>query len=105
MPARGPVARAPSQTESMKKTILAAALVAAVGSTSCLGPDPAYNSIKNWNATVTSQDWINEGIFLVIQPVYWLSCFGDLVIFNTVGYWSGNYIISEPGPFPGFKMD
>ena len=91
----------------MKKTILAAALVAAVSSTSCLGPDPAYNSIKNWNATVTSQDWINEGIFLVftVVPVYHLALLGDILIFNTVGYWSGNYIISEPGPVPGFKME
>jgi hypothetical protein len=91
----------------MKKTILAGALLAGLASTSCLGPDPAYGNLKNWNATVTDMDWLNEGIFLGLNiiPVYPLALVGDILIFNTIGYWSGNYIFGEPGPFPGFKMD
>lgn len=91
----------------MKKTILASALLAGLFCGSCLGPDHAYNSLKNWNAKVTDQDWLNELLFLGMNvvPVYGIALFGDLVIFNTSGYWSGNYIISEPGPFPGFKRE
>jgi hypothetical protein len=89
----------------MKKTILAGALLVSLSSSSCLGPDHAYNSVKNWNAEVTDQDWLNELIFLGLHiiPVYGVALFGDFVIFNTSGYWGGNYIISDPGPFPGFK--
>jgi len=91
----------------MKKTILATALLASLCCSSCLGPDPAYNSIKNWNATVTDEDWINELIFIGMHvvPVYPFALMGDILVFNTSGYWSGNYLISEPGPFPGFKRD
>lgn len=86
------------------KKLLAGALLACFMSTSCLGPDPAFNGVRNWNAKVTSHDWVNECIFLglTIIPVYSLCLFGDILIFNTIGYWSGDYPFGEPAPFPGF---
>jgi len=88
----------------MKKSIVALALLASLTCTSCLGPDRAYNSIKNWNADVTDHDWANELIFLGLNiiPVYPIALFGDIVIFNTLGYWTGNYVFDDPGAFPGF---
>lgn len=86
----------------MKKTLLAGALALSLMSQSCLGPNNAYNSIRNWNTTVTDQDWINEILFLgmVIIPVYGIALLGDYVIFNTIDYWSGDNPIGDPGPFP-----
>ncbi len=88
----------------MKKLILASTLTFGLATTSCLGPDNTYNSLKNWNAEVSNQDWVNEVIFLGMNiiPVYGVALFLDTVVFNTINYWGDNPI-NDPGPFPGFK--
>ncbi|MCB9916034.1 MAG: DUF3332 family protein [Planctomycetes bacterium] len=87
----------------MKKVLLASLLALGVSTTSCLGPDNTYHSIKNWNAELSEQDWVNEIVFLGLNiiPVYGIAQFLDILIFNTIGYWGDNPI-SDPGPFPGF---
>lgn len=86
----------------MKKSLLAGALALSLLSQGCLGPNNAYNGIRNWNAKVSDQDWVNEVLFLgmVIVPVYGVALLGDYVIFNTIDYWTGENPIKEPGPFP-----
>lgn len=75
--------------------------------TSCLGPDNLYRSVKNWNASLSDQDWINEIVYIafVIVPVYQVALIGDQLIFNTISYWSSEESISDPGEFPGFRRD
>jgi len=89
----------------MKKTAIAAALVLALTCSSCLGPDSLYNSVKNWNAGLSKQDWVNEVVFIGLYfiPVYPIALFGDIVIFNTIDYWTGKPTLNAPGPFPGFS--
>jgi len=84
----------------MKRSLLAV-LCAATMFTSCLGPNRAHDSIRNWNTEVAEADWLNEVIFLglTIIPVYPLAYLGDVVIFNTMGYWGTNPL-SDPGPYP-----
>ncbi|MFN0241810.1 MAG: DUF3332 family protein [Planctomycetota bacterium] len=91
----------------MKKLLLAAVLVLGVSTPSCLGPDNAFHSVKNWNAELSEQDWVNEVVFLglTIIPVYGLAHLVDVVVLNTIGYWSGDYPVKDPGPFPGFTKD
>lgn len=88
----------------MKKSLISAALALALLTPGCLGPDNLYNGIKNWNATVADQDWLNEVIFIGfwIIPVYPIAAIGDIVIFNTIEYWTGDNPIDAPEPFPGF---
>mgnify|MGYP001792664801 CR=1 FL=1 len=85
---------------TMKKMIAAAALT--LGATSCLGPNHMYNGLTNWNARLSDQDWVDELVFLGLNfiPVYGLALLGDVVVVNTIDYWSGENPISEPGPFP-----
>ena len=87
----------------VKKALVAGILTLGLAS-SCLGPDNAYGSIKNWNAGLSEQDWINELVFigLNIIPVYPLALIGDVLIFNTIGYWTGDPVINDPGAFKGF---
>jgi len=91
----------------MKKSIAAAALALGLLTPACLGPDNLYGGIKNWNANVAKQDWLNEVIFVGfwILPVYPLAALGDILIFNTIEYWTGDNPVSEPEPFPGFKRE
>jgi hypothetical protein len=88
----------------MKKKLHALVLAAGLVCSSCLGPDHLYHSIKNWNAGLSDQDWVNELVFLglVIIPVYPIALAGDVLICNTVGYWSGDNPVNDPGEFPGF---
>lgn len=84
----------------MKKLIAAAALT--FGATGCLGPNAMYNSLANWNAEVSEQDWVNELLFLgmTVIPVYPIALWGDIIVVNTIDYWSGENPIGDPGPFP-----
>lgn len=84
----------------MKKLIAAAALT--FGATGCLGPNAMYNSLTNWNAEVSEQDWVNELLFIgmYVIPVYPIALWGDIVVVNTIDYWSGENPIGDPGPFP-----
>ena len=91
----------------LTKTFLSGILALALGSASCLGPDNAYRSVKNWNAELANEDWINEALYIGmhILPVYPLLLLGDIVVFNTIGYWSGENPINDPGDFVGFSRD
>lgn len=86
----------------IKKTILAGALTAGLLTPGCLGPNSAHDNLRNWNAEVTDYDWANELIFLGLNivPVYGLFYMGDILIFNTVTYWSGDDMIGAAGEFP-----
>ena len=90
----------------IKTALLAVTLALVLGSSSCLGPDRAYGQVKNWNASLSDQDWINEIVFLGlwIIPVYPITLLGDVVIFNTMGYWGENPI-NDPGPMKEFNND
>jgi hypothetical protein len=85
----------------MKKTLLGLTLALSVMATSCLGPNRLYNSINNWNAEATEQDWLNEVIYLGLNiiPVYGIALFVDVIAINTIGYW-GNNPVDDPGAFP-----
>jgi hypothetical protein len=97
--------RAGPRLPRMKNSL--AALVIALGLTgsSCLGTDNLYHSIKNWNANLSEQHWISEIVYigLWIVPVYPIALTGDVLIFNTISYWTGKDTIKDPGPFPGFS--
>lgn len=70
----------------MKKALLSLVLALGLASSSCLGPDHLYHSLKNWNANLSDSDWVNELVFipmhLIVLPI---ALVGDTLIFNTVG--------------------
>ncbi|MEM6671206.1 MAG: DUF3332 family protein [Planctomycetota bacterium] len=84
----------------MKKMIAAAALT--LGASGCLGPNNLFNSLHNWNANLTDQDWVDELVYigLNIIPVYGFAWLADAWVLNTIDYWTGNNPVSDPGPFP-----
>lgn len=76
----------------MKNKILILTLASSILFTSCIGSFSAFNGIREWNEGVTSNKFANELIFLAlwIVPVYQFASLGDLVIFNTIEFWSGS---------------
>jgi hypothetical protein len=88
----------------MKKALLASLLTLGLAGSSCLGPDNLYGSLKNWNAEMSDQDWLNEIVYVafLIVPVYPVALLVDVVALNTIGYWTGEYPV-KADPFPGFS--
>jgi hypothetical protein len=75
----------------MKKALAAAVLALGLFS-SCLGPDKLFNKLHDWNLRATENRWANEGIFLVLTiiPVYGLAYVADIVVLNSIEWWSGD---------------
>ena len=85
----------------MRKALLACALASSLVAFSCLGPNRAMNKVNNWNATVTDMNWLNEVLFIFpLGFVQSIAYYGDVLIFNTIQYWSGDNPIGDPGTFP-----
>jgi dipeptidyl aminopeptidase/acylaminoacyl peptidase len=68
----------------------------------CLGNFKLTTGLWGWNTSISGgyqgdagQDWVNELVFLafVIIPVYQIAALADVIIFNTIEYWSGESVL------------
>ena len=79
----------------MRKRVLTVALVVAVCSsltfTSCIGSFGLTNKVLAWNDTVGNK-FVNELVFLAfwILPVYEVTAIADLLVLNSIEFWSGS---------------
>lgn len=76
-----------------KKHLIIATVVALSASMmmqSCIGSFALYNKVKDWNEQVGNK-FVNEIVFVAmwILPVYELSFAADLLILNSIEFWSG----------------
>ncbi|MEW7278737.1 DUF3332 domain-containing protein [Aquimarina sp. 2201CG1-2-11] len=76
----------------MKKQTICIALATSILFSSCLGSFSAFNGLRDWNDGVTDSKFLDNLIFwgLNIVPVYGLFFIGDVLIFNTIEFWSGS---------------
>lgn len=84
----------------MKKKYLSVAIVlalcASMVSTSCIGNFALTNKLLAWNKTISNK-FVNELVFFAfwIIPVYEVSALADVVVFNSIEFWSGNNPIAK----------
>lgn len=85
----------------MRKSFIAAGLVAAVlaGSfinTSCIGSFNLTNKLLTWNKSIDNK-FVNELVFVAfwILPVYEVSGLADLLVLNSIEFWSGNNAVAQ----------
>ena len=76
-----------------KKHLIVATVVALSASMmmqSCIGSFALFNKVKNWNEHVGDK-FVNEIVFVAmwILPVYELCFTADLLILNSIEFWSG----------------
>lgn len=85
----------------IRSAVATFALTACLGTTSCIGPNNLYDGIKSWNSRLSESKFVNELVFLAayIIPVYPIALFGDLILFNSVEFWSGKNWIHKPDEF------
>lgn len=71
------------------------ALGALLSCASCLGPNHATGHLAKWNKEIDGK-WGNEVCFVLLLPVYAIFSVGDMVIFNSIQWWTGKNPISRP---------
>lgn len=84
----------------MKKTIGLATLALAVlmSANSCVGSFGLFNKLASWNKSATNSKFLNELIFIVISPAYAVVSVADILVLNSIEFWSGsNPVASNVG--------
>lgn len=83
----------------MKRVYISAALAAAIlcstTLSSCIGSFALTNRVLNWNRQVGSK-FLNELVFFAfwVLPVYEVTSLADLLVINSIEFWSGNNPVS-----------
>lgn len=77
----------------MKKSFKFSALLlsAAILLSSCIGSFGLTNRLKNWNESLGNA-WANEVVFIALHivPIYELSIFADILVLNSIEFWTGS---------------
>lgn len=79
----------------MKKKVftvgLVLALVGSMSMSSCIGSFGLTNKLLTWNQQVGNK-FVNELVFFAfwILPVYEVSALADILVLNSIEFWSGN---------------
>lgn len=76
-----------------KKTLTVAIILSLCGSmllTSCIGSFSLTNKVLAWNKQIGSK-FVNEIVFVAfcILPVYEISALADVLVLNSIEFWSG----------------
>ena len=86
----------------MKKKSLSIAVAAVLASsmtfTSCIGSFGLTNKLLTWNKNIDSK-FVNELVFIAfwIVPVYEISALADVLVLNSIEFWSGSNPVADAG--------
>jgi len=68
------------------------------GLTGCIGRSGLTSNVRDWNLEVTEDPWGREAIWLLTLPVRYVTQWLDLIIFNSVEFWTGTNPITGESP-------
>lgn len=81
----------------MKKALYVslAALTLLGSAVGCIGknhPFALFTGLHSWNKRASDNEWVNEVLFLALNiiPVYGLFLFADVLVFNSIDFWTGD---------------
>lgn len=82
----------------MKLTALCAVLGGSLLCSSCIGSFGAWNSLKDWNMGIGHKA-VNEIVFIAfhIIPVYEVAYLADVLVLNSIEFWSGSNPLADVG--------
>lgn len=86
----------------MKKSKLSLALALILSGSilfsSCIGSFAAFNNLKDWNQSVGNK-FVNELVFFAfhIIPVYGIAYLADVLVINSIEFWSGSNPMASVG--------
>lgn len=78
--------------------LMAATLASSVLFSSCIGSFGLTNKLLDWNRNIDSK-FVNELVFIAfwIVPVYEISALADILVLNSIEFWSGNNPVADAG--------
>lgn len=91
----------------MKKTRMMAICAVLSGSllfSSCIGSFGLWSNLKDWNQGIGNK-FVNEIVFLAfhIVPVYEVAYLADILVLNSIEFWSGSNPVAEVGSIRTIK--
>ena len=69
--------------------------IAAITLNSCIGSFGLFNKVLSWNKTATNNKFLNELIFILISPAYAVCSLADVLVLNTIEFWSGSNPLAQ----------
>ncbi|MDE6176717.1 MAG: DUF3332 domain-containing protein [Paramuribaculum sp.] len=80
----------------LAKPLVALTVASSLTFTSCIGSFDLTNRLLSWNNQVGNK-FVNEVVFIAfwILPVYEVSALADLLVLNTIEFWSGNKALAQ----------
>ena len=84
----------------MKKNLTKPVIAVLLGTltfSSCIGSFGLTNSVLDWNKRATDNKFVNEIIFVLITPAYAVCSFADLLVINSIEFWTGDKVIGQVG--------
>ena len=84
--------------KATKMTILCAVLGGSLMCSSCIGSFGLWNKLREWNQSLGNK-FVNEIVFLAfhIIPVYEVAYFADIIVLNSIEFWSGSNPLADVG--------
>lgn len=78
--------------------LVVAALCGSLLFTSCIGSFKLTNKLLTWNQSIDSK-FVNELVFIAfwIVPVYEISALADVLVINSIEFWSGDNPVADAG--------
>lgn len=75
---------------------IAATLVCSMTMTSCIGSFTLTNKLLTWNSHISNK-FVNELVFIAfwIVPVYEVSALADVLVLNSIEFWSGSNPVAK----------
>lgn len=72
-------------------------LAATLTTSSCVGSFGLFNKLASWNKKATGSKFLNEIIFILISPAYAVCTVADVLVLNTIEFWSGSNPMADVG--------
>lgn len=78
--------------------LVATTLSSSVLFSSCIGSFGLTNKLLDWNRNIDSK-FVNELVFIAfwIVPVYEISALADVLVLNSIEFWSGSNPVADTG--------
>ncbi len=78
--------------------LMAIALASSMLFSSCIGSFGLSNKLLSWNKSIDTK-FVNELVFIAfwIVPVYEISILADVLVLNSIEFWSGDNPVADAG--------
>ena len=90
--------------KKFKVSVLSLLLGSSILLSSCIGSFGIWNQLKDWNSGIGNK-FVNEIVFFAfhIVPVYEIAYLADILVLNSIEFWSGSNPIAEVGTVKTIK--